>query len=311
MPWKDNYTISDERTLADRLEWPGKACLCLLINVNLNFASGIGGVRPEDLDNDQAAFAFGDGLDALLGALARRKLVATFAVPAVIAAAFPERMRALIAQGHEIAAQGLLGEDVAGLTREEERRRLDWTGDLIGEVSGARPRGWYALPRRGDAYAAGTVSANTMELLQEGGYAYMGNGLADDIPHYWVTCFESRQAMLVLPYYYHFDDFFFELFPDRGSGLEHPDFLARNWRAEFDAQYQRERMCHITLSPRRSGWGHRMHMLEGFLDHVLSHSGVWNATGAQCADWWAGRYPAARTLKLAPSIWQDHPGSIS
>jgi hypothetical protein len=40
-----------------------------------------------------------------------------------------------------------------------------------------------------------------MDLLIEAGYAYMGNGLADDIPHYWVTDFTSRRAILTLPYY--------------------------------------------------------------------------------------------------------------
>ena len=53
----------------------------------------------------------------------------------------------------------------------------------------------------------------------------MGNGLADDIPHYWVTDFASRRAILTLPYYYHFDDQFFLMFPRKGTGLEHPDAL--------------------------------------------------------------------------------------
>ncbi len=52
-----------------------------------------------------------------------------------------------------------------------------------------------------------------MDLLIEGGYEYMGNGLADDVPHYWITDFASRRAMLTLPYYYHFDDQWFLLFP--------------------------------------------------------------------------------------------------
>ena len=32
-----------------------------------------------------------------------------------------------------------------------------------------------------------------MDLLIDAGYAYFGNGLADDIPHYWVTDFAHRR----------------------------------------------------------------------------------------------------------------------
>ena len=49
---------------------------------------------------------------------------------------------------------------------------------------------------------------------------YMGNGLADDIPHYWVTDFAARRAILAMPYYYHYDDTWFLLFPRKGTGLE-------------------------------------------------------------------------------------------
>ena len=32
-------------------------------------------------------------------------------------------------------------------------------------------------------------------------------------------------------------DQFFLMFPRKGTGLEHPDALLRNWRGEFAAQY--------------------------------------------------------------------------
>ena len=41
-----------------------------------------------------------------------------------------------------------------------------------------------SLPRPGDPFAVGTISENTVDLLLEAEYAYLGNGLSDDIPHY-------------------------------------------------------------------------------------------------------------------------------
>ena len=115
-----------------------------------------------------------------------------------------------------------------------------------------------------------------MDLVIEAGYAYMGNGLADDIPHYWVTDFASRRAILTLPYYYHFDDQFFSMFPVQGSGLENSDMLFRNWRAEFDAQYKRGRFFTMTLHPHHIGWCNRMAGLEEFFGHITSLPDLWN-----------------------------------
>ncbi len=115
---------------------------------------------------------------------------------------------------------------------------------------------------------AGTISPHTVDLLIEAGYEYFGNGLADDIPHYWVSEFTSRRALLTLPYYYHFDDQFFLLFPRKGTGLENADMLLRNWKAEFDAQYRRGRLFHMTLHPQGIGWCNRVQVLDDFLGHM-------------------------------------------
>jgi peptidoglycan/xylan/chitin deacetylase (PgdA/CDA1 family) len=167
------------------------------------------------------------------------------------------------------------------------------------------------LPRQGDRYAVGAVSPNTIDLLLEAGYVYLGNGLADDIPHYWVSNFASRRALLTLPYYYHFDDQFFLMFPRKGTGLEHPDALLRNWRGEFAAQYKRGRYFHITLHPQHIDWSNRLQMLDEFLTELRKYPSLWNPTAAECARYWLETYPAGTHLHLEPSIWQDYPGSFS
>ncbi len=312
MPWKDRYTISDERSLADRdLRWPERKRCAVHIVVDLSVASGPEGIRTSDITTAPAAFGAGEGLDLVLAALARRGLRATFAVPAVIAAIYPSRIKSLAEQGHEVAAHGFKHEDVSTLGRDEEKARLALTTKILTDLLGQRPEGWFSLPRQEDPFAGGTISPDTMELLIEDGYAYMGNGLADDIPHYWVTDFGSRRAILTLPYYYHFDDQFFSMFPVRGSGLENSDMLFRNWRGELDAQYKRGRFFTMTLHPQHIGWCNRMAGLEEFLGYMASLPDLWNPTGAECARYWADTYPAATHLKLEPSIWNDYPGSLS
>ena len=312
MPWKQGYTISDEISLADAdVRWPdGKRCAVHIV-VDLNLASGPDGITPGDLTSPAAVFAANDGLDGLLRALAGSGLKATFAVPALIAECYPERIREIVGRGHELAAHGLKGEDVSGLSRTEEAARIKLASELLTAIAGERPAGWFSLPRQTDRFAGGSISANTIELLLEARYAYMGNGLADDLPHYWVTDVGQRRAILTLPYYYHFDDQFFCMFPAQGTGLENADMLLRNWRAEFDAQYRRGRFFTMTLHPQHSGWGHRLAGLEALLAELGRRPQLWNATGAECARHWQSAYPAASELGLEASIWQDYPDSLS
>jgi peptidoglycan/xylan/chitin deacetylase (PgdA/CDA1 family) len=312
MPWKEGYTISDEKSPADDdIRWPDGHCCCVAVTVDLSLASGPEGICDADLRNANAVFGLREGIDQLSAVLRRFDIKATVTVPAALARILADTIRTLRDDGHEIAAHGFKHEDVSALNLEEEKERLDLTTEILAEIVGHRPDGWFSLPRPGDPFAVGTVSHNTMNLLIDAGYRYMGNGLSDDIPHYWVTDFETRRAIVTLPYYYHFDDQFFLMFPREGTGLEHADTLFSNWVAEFDAQYQRGRYFNMTLHPHAIGWCNRLKLLEDFLTYMRDFPGVWNPTGAECAGYWSETYPASSFLRLEPSIWRDYPGSLS
>ena len=312
MPWKDGYTISDERSIADGdVRWPiGKACSFTVV-VSLDPQCGPDGLVAASLQTPEAYYGMHRGLESLRGVLSKHGIRVTFAASAALAASYPAILRALAAEGHEIAAHGWLREDVSKLDPATERERLHRTTSCIGEVVGQRPLGWYSLPRQSDRFAVGMISPATMSLLVEDGYTYMGNSLADDVPHYWVYDPNGPKSILAMPYYYHFDDQFFLLFPTAGSGLEHADSLARNWRAEMDAQHGRGRSFSMVLHPYAVGWGHRLKLLDAFLTHVGALPGVWTATALQCAQHWLAQYPIESTLRIAPSIWVDYADSLN
>jgi peptidoglycan-N-acetylglucosamine deacetylase len=314
MPWKDGYTTSDEKSLADQdVRWPeGKQCACVLV-VDLSVASGPAGITPVDLTMAVSQFGTQVGLPSLLELFQRFGMTATFAVPAVIADLYPATVRAILEHGHEVAAHGFKHEDVSQFDKDQERERLEAATAILTHVTGQRPAGWYSLPRQRDPFAVGTISAHTIDLLLDAGYQYMGNGLADDIPYYWVTDVQTPRPLLTLPYYYHFDDQFFLMFPPPGlgSGLENPQPFFTNCRLEFEAQYKRGRYFSMVLHPHIIGFGHRMRLLETLLSHLHGFPDLWNPTAAQCVHYWQARYPARTTLRLEPSIWQDYPGSLS
>jgi peptidoglycan/xylan/chitin deacetylase (PgdA/CDA1 family) len=312
VPWKQDYTTSDERSLRDdEISWPEGRRSCALVVVDLSLARGPGGVTASDMRGDRGQFGLNEGIDAVVALLERLGLHAVFTVPAVMAPYFGERLVDLERAGHEVAVHGLRHEDVSGLSREKEAEAMAVAAELVGSVLGRRPDGWFSLPRASDPFAVGTISDHTIDLLADSGFAYFGNGLADDVPYYWVADFDTRKVVPTLPYYYAFDDQFFLMFPERGTGLEHADALADNWRREFAAQHERGRCFSMVVHPHAVAWCNRMHILETFLADVASRRDVWNPTGAECIAHWTRQFPADASLHLEPSIWRDHPGSLS
>ena len=80
MPWKQGYTISDERSLTDsELRWPDGARCCVAMTVDLSVASGPEGVTAADLTTPEALFGANQGLAALREVLRRHAMRATFA----------------------------------------------------------------------------------------------------------------------------------------------------------------------------------------------------------------------------------------
>ena len=219
MPWKKDFTLSDEMSPSG-IVWPaGKAAVSVVVDYSV--PAGAEGI-------DEAAIAYartvwGNAVSGgwLIDYLNAYGVKATFAVPLAMARAFPESVRRAHADGHEIAAGSFAKEDVAGLSPDEERERIERTLSGLAELTGTRPEGWFTLPRTGDDYPGGSVSDATGELLLEAGCGYFGNSMADDIPHYWITDYDRRHTLLMLPYYYAMDTQFFMFFPGvgKGSGL--------------------------------------------------------------------------------------------
>ncbi len=159
MPWKQGYTISDEISIPDdQVRWPDGSHCCVSVVVDLSVASGPDGIRAADLMHPDAQFGAHDGLDQVLAVLKHFGIVATFAVPAVIAQLRADRIRALLADGHEIAANGLKQEDVSELSAAEEKAPLDLTTDTLTKVQVTnRPDGFACQDRAIPSPAARSV----------------------------------------------------------------------------------------------------------------------------------------------------------
>ena len=92
---------------------------------------------------------------------------ATFFVLGMTARNHPERVRELAARGHDIAAHGLDHRPVFSQTRDEFRRDVEGSLELIESLTGRRPVGY-----RAPAFSLTRETAWAFELLAELGIRY-------------------------------------------------------------------------------------------------------------------------------------------
>ncbi len=153
MPWKQNYTVSDERSLQD-VKWPeGAACAVMLV-IDAAPPCGPAGIGAAEWDSDAGRYARDVALPRLLDLLEQHGMHATFPVPAVFAEKEPALARRLRERGHEVAAHGWRREDVSGLQRHEETWRIARTTEILAQVLGERPAAGIRCRARATAFRA-------------------------------------------------------------------------------------------------------------------------------------------------------------
>ena len=192
----------------------------------------------------------------------------------------PEQVAAMQAAGWEIATHGLKWIDYRDVPREVEAEHIARAVELHTHVTGERPRGFYQ----------GRTSMNTVALgCEEGGFEYLADTIADDLPYWHV---HDGKPQLMVPYTMDANDMRFSSGQGFGTGVEFFDYL----RDSFDVLYAEgeagaPKMMSIGLHCRLAGRPGRAMAIQRFLDHARSHDGVWFATRLDIARHWAREHP--------------------
>ena len=197
----------------------------------------------------------------LLDLLSDRDLLATFFVPGHTADNHTEAVKAIAGAGHEIGHHGYLHENPALCDEQAEREALERGFDALERTVGVRPTGYRA--------PGWFTSTRTNDLLVEYGFAYDSSLMADDFTPY-LAC----PGLVELPIYWGLDDFVMaEFIPGKLEGLRPPSHILEIWRGDFDFAVRSvpDGVFTLVMHPQVIGRGHRMLMLERFLDHVADH----------------------------------------
>ncbi len=219
--------------------------------------------------------------------------VTVFGVASALARS-PEQVAAMLESDWEIASHGLKWIEYRSLPRVDEQQLMQEAIALHTAVVGSRPQGWYT----------GRCSMNTVDLAaEEGGFAYIADSYADDLPYWQVT---ASGPHLIIPYTLDANDMRFATSQGFNTGQDFATYL----KDSFDVLYQegahgRPGMLSVGLHCRLAGRPGRAAGLQQFLDHVQGHDHVWLARRIDIADYWARTYPV-QPHAFSPSTLSRH-----
>jgi peptidoglycan/xylan/chitin deacetylase (PgdA/CDA1 family) len=225
------------------------------------------------------------GVPRILELLDRHGLRATFFVPGHTVESFPDETATILERGHEIAHHSYAHVDPSQQSRDEERADMERALAALDRV-GVKPLG-YRSP-------SADLSPSTLELVEQHGFLYDSSLMTDDFRpfHPRIGDLVARDEPLErgreshlweLPMSFELDDwvhFQFNFDPYRKGGATPSDVL-EIWREEFDWMdaHVDGGVLTVCMHPQVIGRGHRMAMLERFVEHCSAAGATFSALG--------------------------------
>jgi peptidoglycan-N-acetylglucosamine deacetylase len=258
------------------MTWPAGKTAAVAFTFDFDAEEVWIGEDPENADRpgilSQGTYGAKVAVPLILDVLQRNDIRATFFVPGRVAERHPDRVRAIVDHGHELAHHGYTHRSPTMFDADEEETELTKGREVLESfgvsVTGYRSPAW-------------DFSANTLGLLEKHGFAYSSN-LMDDIRPY----VHERTSVVELPVQWILDDaahFWFDpsTWDKKISTVEEVGSI---WTAEFDGIRELGGACIFTMHPQVSGRPGRLPFLQSTIDHVRKHDDVWIATCTEIAE---------------------------
>jgi peptidoglycan/xylan/chitin deacetylase (PgdA/CDA1 family) len=217
------------------------------------------------------------GIYRIMELLDRHRIRASVAVNAAVAARYPSLVEACSRRGWEVVGHGLDMDHLhhGALPVEEEKALIAKSLEILRKASGQKVRGWLS-PAKSESFA-------TLGLLAEAGIEYVCDWINDDMPY---AMSAGGRPIHSLPHSTDTDDYTL-LIANHHDEDEYRDQVI----GQFDVLYaesatQGGRILCLSLNPWVTGQPYRIRTLEEILEHIMRHSGVWPATGAEILDAW-------------------------
>ncbi|UMP06751.1 polysaccharide deacetylase [Amycolatopsis sp. EV170708-02-1] len=232
----------------------------------------------------------------ILKLLADYDIVATFFVPGHTALAYPDVLRRIHDEGHEIGHHGFVHEIPATLDETTERKVFDLGMEALQKTIGVRPRG-YRSP-------GPEFSPHTIDILVENGMVYDATLSGSDFTPYYVRQgdtvsldsvfqFGAPSSLVAIPFSWDLDDWVHLEFTAEWGPGKPCSAVEEIWRAEFDYAYANVPggVFDLTMHPQVIGRGSRLEMLRRLIEHMSSRPGVVFESIITYAERWRNAHP--------------------
>jgi peptidoglycan-N-acetylglucosamine deacetylase len=222
------------------------------------------------------------GIWRVLDLLERYSIPATFFTPGYTAETFPEAMQAIAARGHEIGHHGYLHESPTQFLGDPvgERAMYERGLEALDRVVGVRPTG-YRSP-------GWDLTWESVSILLELGFEYDSSMAGDDYRLYFARQgdvpaltggyhFGAETSLVEVPVSWSWDDFpQFEFVNSprfSANTLANPGKVFEIWSSDIDYMVHRipDGVFDLTMHPQSIGRGHRLMLLERFIEHCLTY----------------------------------------
>jgi peptidoglycan-N-acetylglucosamine deacetylase len=226
------------------------------------------------------------GLPLILDLLKREDVRATFFVVGQNVERYPDRVRRIVDEGHEVAVHGYTHTPPQRLTPREEEAELVKALELLtglgANVTGYRSPSW-------------DVSSATLDLLEKHGFRYSSQMMADIRPYR-----HAGNRLIELPIQWLLDDWpFFAFGPgDMARPIQSAEAVETVWLEELDGICALGGHFILTMHPQVIGRPGRMTMLERLVRTVKARPDVWIATCAEVAAHAEAAIPENETVRV-------------
>ncbi|GED84992.1 polysaccharide deacetylase [Streptomyces sp. NPDC091412] len=239
------------------------------------------------------------GVPRLLRLLRRQDVKATFFVPGFTADTYPDMVRSIVDEGHEVAHHGYLHEPMQGIDAAREAEYLDRGLEALDRL-GIRPAGYRA--------PWWEMNWHTPDLLIERGFQYDSSLLDGDTP-YRLHGTGTTGDLVEIPVDWGLDDWEqYAFYPGwTGSGvIESPRKVHEMWLLEAQAHHAESGCFVLTNHPFISGRPSRAAALERLIEDVRALDGMWITTLEEIAAHTAGTVKEIRHIERI-----EAPGSLT
>lgn len=256
--------------------WPDGNRIAVMVTFDFDAESlQISRFRGRELyfaDRSRGEYGPDEGLKRCLEVLKRRSVKGTFFVPGYVMEKYPDAVREIDANGHEIGYHGYHHETVLGLPMQEEQANMEKSEALMLALTGKHFIGHRA--------PGSVMQKYTPELIASRGYLYSSAMKTCD----WAYCYQrggKKLPLVELPTDYCFDDYtyyFYTLCEPYHRSLYNNRYVREIWQDEFDGlAAEGDKIMVLKIHPQLIGRASRAKFLDAFISY-MQENGAWVAT---------------------------------